>query len=199
VTDDSTRTISLTAADGIVLAADLALAATPRAAAVLCHPHPAYGGDRHNIVVDALFRVLPAAGIAALRFDFRGAGEGGQDDVLTALDRLAGDVPGVPLWLVGYSFGADVALGVDDARLAGWVAVAPPLHFGTPPAPAGGDPRPALVLVPEHDAYSPPERTWAATEDWPTVTVEVVPMADHFLAGAAEGVAATVTAWLSQR
>jgi len=197
VTDDSTRTISLTAADGTVLAADLAVPAAPRAAAVLCHPHPAYGGDRHNIVVDALFRALPAAGIAALRFDFRGAGGGEQDDVLAALDRLAGDVPGVPLWLVGYSFGADVALGVDDPRLAGWVAVAPPLRFGSPPVPAAGDPRPALVLVPEHDAYAPPDRIGPATDAWPAVTVEVVPMADHFLVGAAADVAATVTAWLS--
>ena len=197
MTDDSTRTISLTAADGTVLAADLALPAAPRAAAVLCHPHPAYGGDRHNIVVDALFRALPAAQIAALRFDFRGAGGDVQDDVLGALDHLAGDVPDVPLWLVGYSFGADVALGVDDPRAAGWVAVAPPLRFGGTPTPARGDPRPALVLVPEHDAYSPPERTLAATAGWPAVTVEVVPMADHFLAGAAGNVAATVTSWLA--
>jgi uncharacterized protein len=197
VTDDSIGPISLTAPDGTVLAGDLARPAEPRAAAVLCHPHPAYGGDRHNIVVDALFRALPAAGIAALRFDFRGAGGGEQDDVLAALDWLAAEVPGVPLWLVGYSFGADVALGVDDPRAAGWVAVAPPLRFGGTPMPARGDPRPALVLVPEHDAYSPPERTLAATAGWPAVTVEVVPMADHFLAGAAASVAATVAAWLS--
>jgi alpha/beta superfamily hydrolase len=197
VTDDSTGPISLTAPDGTVLAGDLAHPAQPRAAAVLCHPHPAYGGDRHNIVVDALFRALPAAGIAALRFDFRGAGGGEQDDVRAALDRLAAEVPGVPLWLVGYSFGADVALGVDDPRAAGWVAVAPPLRFGGTPAPAGGDPRPALVLVPEHDAYSSPARTRAATADWPAATVEIVPMADHLLAGAAGNVAATVTAWLA--
>jgi hypothetical protein len=50
--------------------------------------------------------------------------------------------------------------------------------------------------VPEHDAYSPPERTRAATAAWPAATVEVVPMADHFLAGAAGKVAATVTSWL---
>jgi len=190
------RSISLTAPDGTVLAGDLARPAGARAAAVLCHPHPAYGGDRHNVVVDALFRALPAAAVAALRFDFRGAGAGEQEDVLAALDRLAAEVPGVPLWLVGYSFGADVALGVDDPRAAGWVAVAPPLRFGGTPAPAQGDPRPVLVLVPEHDAYSPPERTRAATASWPAVTVEVVPMADHFLAGAAGSVAATVTSWL---
>ena len=75
--------------------------------------------------------------------------------------------------------------------------MAPPLRFGGTPAPARGDSRPALVLVPEHDAYSTPERTRAATAAWPAATVEVVPMADHFLAGAAAGVAATVTAWLS--
>lgn len=197
MTDDSTGPISLIAPDGTALAGDLARPAEPRAGAVLCHPHPAYGGDRHNIVVDALFRALPAAGIAALRFDFRSGGGGEQDDVLVALDRLAAEVPGVPLWLVGYSFGADVALGVDDPRAAGWVAVAPPLRFGGTPAPARGDSRPALVLVPEHDAYSPPERTRAATAAWPAATVEVVPMADHFLAGAAGKVAATVTSWLS--
>jgi uncharacterized protein len=197
VTDDSTRAISLTAADGTVLAGDLTRPAAPTAAAVLCHPHPAYGGDRHNIVVDALFRVLPPAGIAALRFDFRGPGEGVQADVLAALDRLAVEVPEVPLWLVGYSFGADVALGVDDPRAAGWVAVAPPLRFGGTPVPGRGDLRRVLVLVPEHDAYSPPERARAATASWAAATVEVVPMADHFLAGAAASVAATVAAWLS--
>jgi uncharacterized protein len=197
VTDDSTRAISLVTADGTALAGDLSRPEAPRASAVLCHPHPAYGGDRHNIVVDALFRALPAAGIAALRFDFRGAGAGEQEDVLAALDRLTAEVPGVPLWLVGYSFGADVALGVDDPRAAGWVAVAPPLRFGGTPVPGQGDPRPVLVLVPEHDSYSPPERTRAATASWPSVTVEVVPMADHFLAGAAGTVAAAVTSWLA--
>ena len=62
--------ITLRTGDGLSLAADLALPpGAPRAAAVLCHPHPAYGGDRYNVVVDALFRALPPAGVASLRLD----------------------------------------------------------------------------------------------------------------------------------
>jgi uncharacterized protein len=204
VTDDSIRPITLAAGDGAALAGDLALPPEPRAAAVVCHPHPAYGGDRRNIVVEALFRALPAAGVAALRFDFRpGAGGdpgGARADVVAALDRLAAEVgAGVPLWLAGYSFGADVALAVDDPRARGWVAVAPPLRFGGPPAPAVGDGRPVLVVVPEHDQFSPPDAARAATGAWPSVDVAVVPGADHFLAGGTAAVAAAVVAWLSDR
>ncbi|HKE72791.1 MAG TPA: hypothetical protein VKB57_04215 [Acidimicrobiales bacterium] len=202
MTDDSIRPITLDAGDGAVLAGDLALPPDAPAAAVVCHPHPAYGGDRRNIVVDTLFRALPAAGVAALRFDFRpGAGDdpaGARADVVAALDRLATEVgPGVPLWLAGYSFGADVALAVDDPRARGWVAVAPPLRFGGPPAPAAGDGRPVLVVVPEHDQFSPPDAARAATAAWAAVDLVVVPGADHFLAGGTAAVAAAVVAWLN--
>lgn len=207
MTDDSIRPVALAVAvaDGRTLAGDLAAPPEPRAAAVVCHPHPAYGGDRHNPVVDALFGALPAAGVAALRFDFgpAAAASGGdaaaRGEAVAALDHLAAAVPGVPLWLAGYSFGADVCLAVDDPRAAGWVAVAPPLVFGGRPAPASGDPRPALVLVPEHDQYSSPDRAREATAGWPEATVGVVPGADHFLAGAARRVAEAVTAWLADR
>jgi alpha/beta superfamily hydrolase len=102
------------------------------------------------------------------------------------------------LWLVGYSFGADVALSVDDQRVAGWVAVAPPLHFGSARA-ATGDPRPVLVVAAEHDQFNPPDRVREAVATWPTATVEVVPGADHFLVGASAPVADTVLAWLGDR
>ena len=176
-----------------------------RGAAVLCHPHPAYGGDRHNPVISALYRALPGVGVAALRFDFGpaaaapGGGDAARAEVTAALDRLAGAVDDVPLWLVGYSFGADVALAVDDARHRGWVAVAPPLAYGGPPAPGRGDRRPVLVLVPEHDRFSSPGAARAATAGWADATVEVIPMADHFLAGAAGTVAERAAEWLSAR
>jgi alpha/beta superfamily hydrolase len=202
------RSIRLRASDGVEVDADLAVAPDAWAGAVVCHPHPAYGGDRHNIVVDRIFRTLATAGVTVLRFDFRPASEGEGDgvgvgverDVLAGIEQVADHLgPELPLWLVGYSFGADIALSVGDDRVAGWIAVAPPLRFGTPPRPAGGDRRPALVLAAEHDQFSSPDRVRAATSAWPAATVDVVPGADHFLLGAAANVADSVLAWLRLR
>lgn len=190
-----------------MLAGDLRLPERPRAGAVVCHPHPAYGGDRHNTVVDAVHRALGAAGVASLRFDFRrraraatGEGVAERADVVAALHRLAAAVgDAVPLFLVGYSFGADVALAVGDDRHQGWVAVAPPFRFSGPPRPGEGDPRPVLVVAAEHDQFAPPPWVARATRAWPDLTVEAVPMADHFLAGATAQVAQLVTEWVVAR
>lgn len=207
MTHDSGDEISLLTADGETLTGDLRVPDGARAGAVVCHPHPALGGDRHNPVVDALFRTLSAAGVATLRFDFRvaaraasGEGVAERADVVAALHRLAVELDdAVPLFLVGYSFGADVALAVGDERHAGWAAVAPPFRFSGPARPGEGDRRPVLVMAPAHDQFAPP--AWAAktTRRWPDVTVEPVPMADHFLAGATAQVAQAVTAWVVAR
>lgn len=207
MTHDSGEEISLLTADGQTLAGDMRAPAGAAAGAVICHPHPAYGGDRRNQVVEALYRGLAEAGVAVLRFDFRrsprlAAGEGVAEraDVVAGLHRLAAAVEvRVPLFLVGYSFGADVALSVGDDRHAGWVAVAAPLRFSASPRPASGDPRPVLALAAEHDQFAPPAWVERATRGWPDVTVEPVPMADHFLAGATVHVARLVTAWVLDR
>jgi uncharacterized protein len=204
VTDDPpgkvSRFLRLRTGDGGDIPADLAAVGQPWASAVVCHPHPSYGGDRHNPVVDKIFRTLSAAGVATARFDFRpGAGDGASEqlDVLAALDLVAEQLDGGgPLWLVGYSFGADIALSIGDGRVAGWVAVAPPLRFGPSPRAALGDGRPVLVLAAEHDQFNPPDRLRQAVSSWPDATVTAVPMADHFLAGAAATVADTVLAWM---
>ena len=112
---------------------------------------------------------------------------------------MAPAVPGQPTWLVGYSFGADIALSVDDARVAGWAAVAPPLRFGAGPVAATGDPRPVLLVAAAHDQFHPPDQLRAATAEWPAATVVEVPGADHFLAGATTRVADAVLAWLDDR
>ena len=205
---DSDDEMTLLTADGLTLAGDLRVPDGTRAGAVVCHPHPAYGGDRHNPVVDALYRTLLAAGVAALRFDFRPLGrrtaarEGVAEraDVVAALHRLAAEVGRtVPLFLVGYSFGADVALAVGDDLHAGWAAVAPPFRFSGPARPGLGDRRPVLVLAPQHDQFAPPSWVGKATRGWPDVTVETVPMADHLLAGATAQVAQRVTAWVVEQ
>src|SRR5574341_1683819 len=87
----------------VVLEAELAAPALDaRAAMVLCHPHPLYGGSMRSIVISELFRALPARGVACLRFNFRGVegssgthdeGRAERADALAAIDALAGAVP----------------------------------------------------------------------------------------------------------
>jgi hypothetical protein len=198
VSSDPVGGIRFPSGAGGAVEGDLAEVEDAWSGAVVCHPHPDYGGDRHNVVVDRLFRALAAAGVAALRFDFRPGTE--VDDLVAALDRVAGEVPpGRPLWLVGYSFGADIALSIDDPRVAGWAAVAPPFSFGAGPVAATGDPRPVLLVAAGHDQFHPPDRLRAATAGWPAVTVVEVAGADHFLAGATQRVADTVVGWLDDR
>ena len=90
-------------------------------AAVICHPHPLYGGTMHNKVVYRIARAFYDAGFAALRFNFRGVGKsagkhddgrGEQDDLIAALDFVESKYPNAQLWLGGFSFGASVMLKV---------------------------------------------------------------------------------------
>jgi alpha/beta superfamily hydrolase len=112
--------------------------ATPRAMAVVCHPHPLHGGTMLNKVVHTLARALNELGLPTLRFNYRGVGAsegsyadgvGETDDALAAAAFLTGRYPGVPLWLAGFSFGAVVAW-----RAAGSLAprqlisIAPPVE-----------------------------------------------------------------------
>jgi hypothetical protein len=186
--------VVLEALDGVTLRGQLSLPGAPVAAAVVCHPHPLYGGTMDNVVVEAMARALADAGVATLRFDFRGVrqsgGEhgGGQEerlDVAAALDAVASLAGDGPLLLGGYSVGALVALSVTDPRIDGWYAVAPPLATTAPgEVLAGADHRPKLLEAAEHDQYTPPAAMVEATAGWKATTVETVPMADHFLAGA---------------
>ena len=183
----------LDTADNVELEAELRVPDDPRAGAVLAHPHPQYGGDMHSLVPSVLFDALPDAGIAALRFNFRGVGrstgsyDGGQgerEDVVAALDALATAVPGVPLILAGWSFGGDVCLMVTDERIAAWLAIAAPLRtFPRDEIAAADDPRPKLLVVPERDQFNPPDAARTATADWRNTRIEVLGGADHMCVG----------------
>jgi uncharacterized protein len=195
--------VHLTTADGQILHGDLLVAPTsatpgPTPVVVVCHPHPQFGGDRLHPVVDAVFRRLNEAGFHSLRFDFRGSYGGGVSerlDVISAIDHVADRFSGSRVHVAGYSFGAAVALAVEDCRIASKVAVAPPL--GTMPVPATSGP--TLVLVPAHDQFCPPAATAAIVEHWSDVQLEVIEMTDHFLVGRAHAVADTVARWLAAR
>lgn len=199
--DGTARSLVVTTADGAELAADVVVPARPTAIAVVCHPHPDYGGDRHNTVVSALFKALPAAGISALRFDFRrpvGQGLGrARDDVAAAVVAARREVPDVPLHLVGYSFGAMAALtALDDIGVIDRLAlVAPPIGMAPP---AAGPPIPTLVVAPAHDQFAPPDVVEPVVAEWPDADVEIVGSADHFLAGHTSAVAERVVAWLTE-
>ena len=127
--------------DGESLEAELYLPEVPRCGVVITHPHPQMGGDMFTPVPAGFFRVTAGTDVAALRFNFRGTGrstgthdKGGAErlDVAAALDHLAQAAPGVPLFFAGWSFGADVALTLDDDRIAGWFMAAPPLSVADP-------------------------------------------------------------------
>lgn len=162
-------------------------------AVVLLHPHPDMGGDRYNHVVDAVYHALPPAGVSAARFDLSSSDPGqAHADTLLAIDMI-----GVPrIALVGYSFGADVALGVVDPRLVGWFAIAPPMRFGEFEM-IGADARPKVLLVPELDQFSPPARVSELTSGWSSTTVLTVSGADHFLNGHSRAVSESVRSWLA--
>lgn len=110
----------------------------PPAAVVFCHPHPLHGGTMRNNVVHRSARGLHDAGLAVLRFNFRGVGgsEGVHDgsgaeeeDLAAALTFLQGEYPGVPLWAGGFSFGSRTVIGLAprDARIERVVLVALPV------------------------------------------------------------------------
>src|SRR3979411_850202 len=112
--------------------------ARPPLAAVVCHPHPLFGGTMHNKVVYQVAKTLHRFGLPVLRFNFRGAGlsegahdegRGEEDDVSTALDFFASKYPGAPLLLAGFSFGSLVGLraGCKDSRVADLIGLCPPV------------------------------------------------------------------------
>lgn len=195
---DPTATLTslqLRTEDACVLDADLAEPAgrSPIGVAILLHPHPLYGGDRHNPVIDALFAALPSAGIAALRFDFRGVGASTGShgkgvterlDVSAAIHTCTDHFPNLPVWVVGYSFGSMVGLATADPAIAGWVAIAPPFALATPEVHIAGHAlEPKLLIMPGHDQFTTVDNAKEQTQQWRSTSLEVLPAADHFLAG----------------
>jgi alpha/beta superfamily hydrolase len=186
--------------DGVRLEAELAVATGPvRAVAVLCHPHPQYGGSMRSIVIGALFDALPPRGVTCLRFNFRGVegSEGSHDggnlervDVeaaVAAVDpQLTGAAGPVPLLLAGWSFGADMALSVRDHRVGAWMAVAPPLRYVHDLDGLADDPRPKLLALAQHDEVRDPAEVEALAGAWANTEVHLVGGASHFFVGRTE-------------
>ena len=186
---------------GGVLEGRLAIPGGATDGAVICHPHPQYGGDMDNLVVVAIANALRAAGLATLRFNFRGVGgsdgsfdggRGERDDTRAALsalrERLGVESPA----LIGYSFGAMIALAVADntMRLA---AIAPPLTLASAAVPGAAA---TLLVVGDHDAFCPLAALTETAAGWPKTRIVVLDGADHFFAGQAARIGAEVASFL---
>jgi len=148
------------------------------------------GGDMYTPVPAGFFGALTDLGVAGLRFNFRGVGsstgthdEGGAErlDVAAAMNHLAEAVPGVPLLLAGWSFGADVSLTIDDDRVAGWFLAAPPLRVVDPADMAArSSAAPKVLAIGDADQFNPPAKAETTTADWQNTNIHVIPNADHF-------------------
>jgi uncharacterized protein len=182
----------------------------PPLAAVVCHPHPLFGGTMHNKVVYQAAKALHLRNIPVLRFNFRGAGQsegthdggvGEQDDVRAALDYLAAEFPRTPILLAGFSFGSMVGLrvGCADQRVLDLIGLGIPVdrsdltYLRACAKPKliiqGGDDqfgsRANVQLL--FDSMSEPKR------------LVIVERADHFFTGQLEKVRSAIAVWLDER
>jgi len=187
-------------------------------AAVVCHPHPLFGGTLHNKVVFHAMKALNSFGFPVLRFNFRGTGlsegehdqgRGEVDDVRAALDWLDSEFH-LPIVFAGFSFGAAVGLraACPDPRVKALISL------GTPVAPASKAnqlPRtytfdflrtcskPKLFVSGSRDPFGPREKLEAlvvsASEPKKLVLID---SADHFFAGHLQQLRETIEDWLRQ-
>ena len=170
--------------------------APPRLAALVCHPHPLYGGTLHNKVVHRIARALRDSGAVVLRFNFRKAGiPEGLEDARAALAWLRGRYPDLPYALGGFSFGAHVIteLACAEAPAARFL-----LAVGFSPRLGNFDPLktctiPKTFIQSTQDQYAPRsefESAYAAfAEPKQLIWIE---SPDHFFAGALETLESTV-------
>ena len=191
--------------------------APPPLAAVLCHPHPLFGGTMHNKVVYQAAKTIHRFGLPVARFNFRGVGksEGTHDngqgevsDALSVMDFVAAKYPGVPLLVAGFSFGAWVGsrAGCVDPRVAELICLGLPV--------SGQDPRdfsylegcakPTLFATGEFDRFGPPHELRALVEKLPPnihpqSQVKILQGADHFFTGQLGEMDRAISEWLVQQ
>jgi alpha/beta superfamily hydrolase len=183
---------------------------SPLLAAVVCHPHPLFGGTMHNKVVYNAAKTMDALGIPVLRFNFRGAGlsagehdngRGEQGDVHAALDFLAAQFPDIPLLLAGFSFGSVVGLrvGCRDARVSELIGIGIPVN-GSDFSFLRDCPKPKLFVHGSNDKFGARKKVEEVVAPLPGENrLVVVEDADHFFAGHLDEFNAAIANWLTER
>jgi alpha/beta superfamily hydrolase len=182
--------------------------ARPPLAAVVCDPHPLFGGTMHNKVVYQTAKSLDALGIPVLRFNFRGAGLsagvhdhglGERDDVRAGLDFLASEFPGVPLMVAGFSFGAWVGMrvGCEDPRVSHLIGLGIPVN-STDFSFLRQCNKPKLFVHGGNDEHGAIAKVKALIPTLPGGNhLAVVEGVDHFFAGKLDQVGRAINAWFT--
>jgi uncharacterized protein len=165
----------------------------PRGVAVMCHPHPVYGGTMHTKAVYRAAQAYNDAGLVALRFNFRGVGVstgshdegiGEQDDLRAALDWVEARYPELPLFVGGFSFGSMVGLsvGVDDHRVVALLGLGLPVDMDRYDYSFLSETdKPILVVQGEDDEFGSGERVSELVSGLGGhITLVRIPGSDHY-------------------
>lgn len=180
---------------------------SPVVAAVLCHPHPLFGGTLHNKVVYQAAKSLDALGIPVLRFNFRGAGLsagehdrglGEQEDVEAAIDFLAEEYSGALLLVGGFSFGSWVGLrvGCADSRVHELIGIGIPVN-NSDFSYLGNCAKPKLIVQGTNDEHGAWEKVETLVAHMAGDTrLSFVQDADHFFVGKLDQLDQAITSWL---
>jgi alpha/beta superfamily hydrolase len=178
--------------------------------ALVCHPHPMFGGTMHNKVIYQTAKALHERGIPVLRFNFRGTGlsegmhdrgRGEQDDVGAALSFLATEFPGRRILLAGFSFGAWVGLqvGCEDKRVRELIG----LGLGVDRVDMGFlrvCTKPKLIIQGENDEFGLRSNLETLFAELPQPKkLVIVEGVDHFFAGKLPEVGQAIQVWLDER
>lgn len=193
--------INLVTSDNLNLVGELALpiSVTPTAVLLTLHPLPTHGGFMDSHILRKAANRLPAlANLAVLRFNTRGTtsphgtsegvfGEGVTErmDLEAALSFLEARKLS-PVWLVGWSFGTELAIKYGfDKSIAGAILLSPPLHRATDEDLIrwNGSGKKLVAIVPEHDEYLVPEEAVKRFSICPEVEVVGIAGAKHLWVG----------------
>ncbi len=195
--------------EGVLEAPETSEAKLP--GAIICHPHPLFGGNMHNSVVRAVRNAFIDEGFACLRFNFRGTGASwgshgnGVDeveDVLAAVDFLEvkSEVDEKRLVLAGYSFGCWVGLraAVRDSRPGRLIGISPPVDeydFSF----LKQETRPKLLITGDRDFVCSKEKFQKLLDEIPEPKRGIIiPGADHFHVGNESVIVNATKAFLAQ-
>lgn len=178
----------------------------PAIAALVCHPHPLFGGTMHNKVVYQAAKSLDRLGIPVLRFNFRGAGQsagvhdrgvGERDDVKVGLDFLAAEFVNVPLLIAGFSFGCWVGLrvGCEDSRVVKLIGLGMPVN-STDFSFLRKCEKPKLFVHGSQDKFGNAKKVEMLVAELPgEKRLVVVEGADHFFVGKLDQVDRAIREW----